>query len=165
MRSTSPKSLRHFALGKAAKRASLRQGNNFTSTNARAAYAAVATKRRSTEDQRPQLDAFAWRSVRRRGRIDERAVRRESGTAIDLRIVALEQQTFIRSHLGNVEPDVRGIESDCIALADAIAMDEIGRNEICRRDAARVDHRKRRVAHWPADRPPQIDDLHAPLAV
>ena len=50
-----------------------------------------------------------------------------------------------------------------IGLADALAIDEVGRHQIGRIDGARVAHRERRILQRPADRAPQIDHLDPAL--
>src|SRR5439155_13038310 len=64
-------------------------------------------------------------------------------------------------HLGHVVPLMRRVVFHRVGLADTVAVDEIGWDQIVEGDAARVAHRERRVAQrlrqgWP----PQIDDLY-----
>src|SRR5258708_5259210 len=79
-----------------------------------------------TEHKRAQFDAFARGYVSRRGRIDEGAMRREACAAIRFRVVAFQQQAFVRLHGGHVEPAVRRIEGDRIGFAHTVRIDELG---------------------------------------
>ena len=76
-------------------------------------------------------------------------------------VVALQEQRFVRRHLRNIEPAVVRIIFHRIGFAAAVRIDQVGSDEIAWLDRRAVQHRKRRVLQRAADRPPQIDDLHA----
>ena len=77
-------------------------------------------------------------------------------------IVALQQQRLVRLHLRHVEPAMRRVVVHAIGLADAVLVHQVGWHQVLRRHRGRVAHRKRGVAQRAADRPPQVDHLHAP---
>ena len=54
-----------------------------------------------------------------------------------------------------------GIEGDAVGFADAVAIHQVGRHQIAGRNGGGVADRQRRVAQRAADRPPQVDHLHA----
>ena len=52
---------------------------------------------------------------------------------------------------------------DGVSFAAAVRIDQIGGDQIAGFDGLAVAHRKWRIAQRTPDRPPYIDDLHAPL--
>jgi len=79
------------------------------------------------------------------------------------RIVAFDQDRFVRLHLRYVEPAMGGVVSDAVDLAGSIAIDQIGGDKIREGDGRRVADGERCIAQRPADRTPEIDHLHAAL--
>src|SRR5947209_1536521 len=81
--------------------------------------------RGSVKHQSPQLDALAQQGVGRRRWIDEGSVRTEPGPSISLGIVALQQQSLIDGHLGEIEPAMIGAVFHGIDLAAAARIDQV----------------------------------------
>src|SRR6516225_3085556 len=79
------------------------------------------------------------------------------------RIVAFDQDRFVRLHLRYVEPAVGRIVLDAVDLAGSIAIDQIGGDKISEGDGRRVADGQWRIAQRPPDRAPHIDDFE-PMA-
>src|SRR5215471_18565450 len=77
------------------------------------------------------------------------------------RIVAFDQQSFVRLHLRCVKPAVRRVVFDAVDLAGSIAIDYIGGDKVCKGDGRRVADGEWRVAQRPSDRAPYVDDFEA----
>src|SRR5437588_665796 len=79
------------------------------------------------------------------------------------RIVAFDQDRFVRLHLRYVEPAVGGVVSDAVDLAGPIAIEQIEGDKIREGYSRRVADGEWRIAERPADRAPHIDDFE-PMA-
>src|SRR5271163_1152356 len=96
------------------------------------------------EQKGAQFETFAWRGIRRCGRILESRVRGEArGAAVVAGIEAFDQQRFVTAHLRRVEPAMTCVVRYIVVLAAAVTIDEVRRNEVSRRHAARVANGER----------------------
>ncbi|ABA53620.1 hypothetical protein BURPS1710b_A2437 [Burkholderia pseudomallei 1710b] len=87
-------------------------------------------------------------------------MRAQARAAVVERIVDLQQQYLVGAQPREVEPAVRGIRDDRIGLAHLVAIDEIARHQIVRRDRARVAQRERQPFD-DVERTPDVDDREA----
>jgi len=78
--------------------------------------AATACLDLAVKNERPQFDTFAGQHIDGSGRVFERRVGGEA-CPIRGRIVAFDQDRFVRLHLRYVEPAVGGVVSDAVDLA------------------------------------------------
>src|SRR6266850_7566961 len=115
------------------------------------------------ESERPRLDALARRRARRRGRIDERAVRGEARAAVLGRIEYLEYQRLVAPHQRKIEPAVIRVVADAVGLAHAVRIAALGADQVPGGEAARVRDGERVRLDRLVDRAPHLDDGEAPL--
>src|ERR1700733_5584391 len=109
---------------------------------AQAVSASVPSLVLAENNEGAQFDTLARRRVRGRGRIDKRRMRSETRhSAVIARIEAFDEQDFVRAHCWRIEPALGRIVDEIVSLAAPIAIDEIGGDEVLRRDAARVADR------------------------
>ncbi len=88
----------------------------------------------------------------------ERAVRRESRNATDLRIVLLEDEHFVTVHSRKVKPLVPGRMLDKVNFSRARRVAHFAGHKIGRAQCAAITDSKRRIKDGSADRTPDIDD-------
>src|SRR5882762_7181358 len=115
------------------------------------------------ESERPRLDALARRRARRRGRIDERAVRGEARAAVLGRFEYLEYQRLVAPHQRKIEPAVIRVVADAVRLAHAGRIAALGADQVPGGEAARVRDRERVGLDRLICRAPHLDDGEAAL--
>src|SRR6266849_9216778 len=113
------------------------------------------------ERKRSGLDALARRRARRRGRIDERAVRGEARAAVLGRIEYLEYQRLVAPHQRKIEPAVIRVVPDAVGLAHAVRIAALGADQVPGGEAARVGDRERVGLDRLVDRAPHLNDGEA----
>src|SRR5713226_3888403 len=90
---------------------------------------------------RARLDTLAGCGIGWRCRIVERRMRGPSCTPVDGRVVTLEQQRLVALHPRKIEPSMLRVEGHRVNLASAVAILEVGRNEVGKAHALRVANR------------------------
>jgi hypothetical protein len=83
--------------------------------------------------------------------------------ALRVGVVALEQQHLVGLHRRVVEPPVVRSKGERVDLADAVAVAQIGRDEVRLLERARVAERERRLLDRAAQRTPDVDHREASL--
>src|SRR5258708_39425599 len=93
---------------------------------------------RRPEDESADLDALARRGVGRAGGIFKSGVCSEARAAVLFRVVALQQDHFVALVAREIEPSMVRIVGEAAGLADFVAVNQIGRNEVFGSDRARI---------------------------
>ncbi len=112
-------------------------------------------------DQTTDLDAFAQWRVRRRVRKIESCVGSVSGNPAYLRVVLLEDQSFVTVHRGEIGPTVQGRMREEVDLASARWIPNFARYEVSSRKRLGIADREGRVQDRTLDRAPDVNDAVA----
>ena len=88
----------------------------------------------------------------------ERTMGGPAGAAVSFRLEGFEHNCFIALHVGEIIPDMVGVESHVSGFADPIRVNPRAGDKFLGSDAARIGNRQRLPLHGLVDRPPGLDD-------